>query len=107
MAMKQERQTLKELIKDLQTRAKKKSETERQYRIAKAALTRVERAEGTPVTIIADLVMGTPEIAELKKERDDAEMMYDACLQAIYATKTEINIIMQLISMEYNIPQQN
>lgn len=104
VALRQERTTLKELIRDLQTRGKNKSEAERQYRMAKAALMRIERAEGTPVTIIADLVVGDKKIADLKSQRDEAEMMYEACLQAIYATKLEINIIMQLIGMEHNIP---
>lgn len=104
MALQRERDTLKKLIRDLQTRGKTKAATERQYRMAKKVLMEQERAKGTPVTIIGDIVMGDETIAKLKEERDNAEMMYEACQQAIYATKTEITIIMDLIKMEANIP---
>ena len=101
-ALYQEKTTLKKLIRDLQGRSKAKAETERIYRIAKAAQIKIERENGTAVTLITDLVAGNEQIAQLKADRDIADMMYDACKQAIYATKTEIQILTDLIKLEYN-----
>lgn len=101
-ALYQEKDTLKNLIRDLQVRSKTKAETERVYRVAKAAQIRLERERNTAVTLITDIVAGDEHIAQLKADRDNADMMYDACKQAIYATKTEIQILMELIKLDYN-----
>ena len=61
-----------------------------------------ERANGTPVTIIADLCKGDKEIATLKIQRDIAEVDYKANLEAINVYKKVIDVRREQINREWN-----
>ncbi len=87
-------------IKELKTRGISKAKAEAEYRTALAEKILIERDKGTPVTIINDVCRGDREIAKLKMERDIAETLYETCLQAIYATKLEMNIINDMMMAE-------
>ncbi len=87
-------------IKELKSRGATKAKAEADYRVALAEKILIERNKGVPVTIISDICRGDEEIANLKMERDIAEVLYETCLQAIYATKLEINMVMDLMSAE-------
>ena len=87
-------------IKELRQRGIDKARTEADYRIALARKMLLERNAGMPVTIIGDICRGDEKIAELKMKRDIAETLYDTCMQAIYATKLEINIVMDYMKSE-------
>ena len=87
-------------IKELRQRGIDKARTEADYRIALAKKMLLERNAGMPVTIIGDICRGDEKIAELKMKRDIAETLYDTCMQAIYATKLEINIVMDYMKSE-------
>lgn len=87
-------------IKELRQRGIDKARTEADYRIALARKMLLERNAGMPVTIIGDICRGDEKIAELKMERDIAEALYESCKQAIYATKLEINIVMDYMKSE-------
>ena len=87
-------------IKELKTRGINKAKAEADYRTALAETILVERDKGIQVTIINDVCRGDKRIAKLKMERDIAETLYETCLQAIYATKLEMNVLMDLMSAE-------
>ena len=87
-------------IRELKTRGINKAKAEAEYRTALAEKILIERDKGTPVTIINDVCRGDREIAKLKMERDIAETLYESCLQAIYATKLEMNIINDMMMAE-------
>ena len=86
--------------RELKKRGISKAKAEADYRTALAEKILIERDEGTPVTIINDICRGDREIAKLKMERDIAETLYETCLQAIYATKLEMNIINDMMMAE-------
>lgn len=87
-------------IEELKKRGINKAKAECDYRIALVGKMLKERENGTPVTIINDICRGTKEIATLKMERDVADVLYDTCLQKIYQTKMEINIIENQMNAE-------
>lgn len=90
-------------IKELNTRGINKAQAEARYRQALAEKILEERDKGTPVTIINDVCRGDKRIAKLKLDRDIAEILYDTCMQAIYATKLEINIVSDFIKWEREV----
>lgn len=85
---------------ELKKRGINKAKAEAEYRTALAEKILIERDEGMPVTIINDVCRGDKRIAKLKMERDIAETLYETCLQAIYATKLEMNIINDMMMAE-------
>lgn len=91
--MQEMRKTLNLAIEELKKRGQKKATAERDYRVALAKEILLQRADGVPVTIIADICRGKKEIADLKLKRDIAETLYETCLQKIYATKLEMSIV--------------
>ncbi len=91
---------LNQAIKELRKRGINKARAEAVYRAALAEQILIERDKGVPVTIINDVCRGNKKIAKLKMERDVAETLYETCMQAIYATKLEINIVMDLMKAE-------
>jgi len=79
----------------------RKSKSENAYRIAKAQRTLVLREQGFQITILADLVKGTPEVAKLNLEWDIAQVRYDAAKELIWKYRRELDILMTLMRMEY------
>jgi hypothetical protein len=84
----------------MKKRGKAKAQAERNYRVELAKQMLIERDKGTPVTIINDICRGNKIIANLKMERDIADTLYDTCLQKIYQSKLEINVIENQMSAE-------
>lgn len=94
------RKTLNLAISKLKERGQDKALKEAEYRKALAKKILAERVEGTPVTIINDICKGDEEIAKLKVDRDIAETLYETALQKIYATKIEIDIVLNQMKAE-------
>ena len=84
----------------MKKRGKAKAQAERNYRVELAKQMLIERDKGTPVTIINDICRGNRIIANFKMERDIADTLYDTCLQKIYQSKLEINVIENQMSAE-------
>ena len=95
------RNKLEVSVQNLGKLGRTRASTEAEYRIALAQAILLHRAEGMPVTIIGDICRGTPEIAELKQERDIAESLYQSCIEAINAYKLNIRIIEGQIAREW------
>ena len=77
------------------------AKAEHDYSVAKSKEILIERANGTPVTILLEIVKGKPEIARLRMERDIAERMYESCREAINSYKLKIKIISGQIEREW------
>lgn len=87
----------------LATNGRKYAEAEHDYRIALAKAILEERASGIPVTIIGDVCRGKRDIAKLKLERDIAETLHQANLEAINSYKTHIRVIEAQIAREWGV----
>jgi hypothetical protein len=98
--LKRYRDKLDTAIKELKNRGQKKAQAEHDYRVALAKEIVSQRAEGIPVTVISDICRGKEDIAKLKLERDIAETLYESCMQAIYATKINIDLVQKQIEAE-------
>lgn len=78
------------------------AEAEHAYRVAKAVKIFELRDEGQPATIIGDLVNGDSYIAELRMERDVAEVEFKAVQSNINTLKLELRLINDEINREWN-----
>lgn len=66
------------------SQARQYAEAESRYRQALAERIVELRADGQPTTLAGDLARGDKNVARLKRERDIAEGMKDASLQALW-----------------------
>lgn len=78
------------------------SKSHKEYRIALRKAMLEEREKGTPVTILSDICRGRPDIAELCMQRDIAEVVYKASMEAINVYKLEVNLLREQIDREWN-----
>lgn len=94
--------TVEMALGELGKRGRKRAAAEQEYRVAYAQKILTERDKGTPVTIISDVCKGDKELARLRFERDVAETMYDAALEAIQVYKLGIRVLQEQINREWN-----
>ena len=80
-------------IRELGIRGRAYAQAEHDYRIALAEKTLLERDKGTPVTICSDVCRGDRKIANLRFERDVAEVVYKSALEAIQSIKLQIRVL--------------
>lgn len=79
-----------------------KAEAERAYRIAKRTRILWERGEnGTPVSIISDVVCGYDDIAALRFARDCADAEYEANREALLLAKKQVDTVREIIAREW------
>jgi hypothetical protein len=88
-------------LRQFGTRGREAANAEKDYRIALAKQIAIERANGTPVTIIGDVCRGDPEIARLKFQRDVAEVVYKSAMEAINSYKLQIRVLEGQINREW------
>ncbi len=91
--MQNKRKELNRAIKEAREWGEGMAEAERKYRIALAKEMLIQRDKKVPVTIISDICRGKKNIAELKFNRDTAEILYKSANERIQATKLELRII--------------
>lgn len=91
--VKELRKQLNDSVNELKKVGYNKAKSEYNYRIALAKEILIQRSQGTPVTIINDIVKGNENIASLKLKRDSYETLYEATKEKIQATKLELRII--------------
>lgn len=72
------------------------------YRVGLSEQILIERDKGTPVTIISDICRGNAKIAKLKMERDIAEAVYKAAMEACNVYKLQVKILENQIDREWN-----
>lgn len=88
-------------VNELKARGRTRAETEYKFRMALSKRLTELRAEGNPVTHLADIARGEPEIAKLRLERDIAESLYESCLEAINVYKIKIRVLENQYSREW------
>ena len=93
---------LDEALRQSKKRGQEYAQTEHDYRIALAQQELIERDKGMPATLVSDLARGTQKIARLKMQRDIAESMYRAALEAINVYKLQAKIINDQIDREWS-----
>ena len=98
-----DRQTLLErALGELGKRGRARANAEHDYRVALAQEMLKKRDAGYPATLIGDLCRGEKHIARLKFERDVADTMYAAALEAINAYKLGIRVLSEQIDREWH-----
>lgn len=93
---------LDKALNELGRRGRAYAEAEKSYRITLRQEILKERDKGTPVTVISDICRGQQEIAEKRFQRDVAEAVYKAAMEAINVYKLEINIMREQIDREWH-----
>ena len=92
------RQKLGQLNADIIKLGNAKSECEYAYRLAKAKKIVELRAEGTPVTLVADLTKGDPEIAALKMSLDAKGVLYDNKRENIRSLRDVMSVYQSILN---------
>ena len=75
-----------------------------EYRMRVATMTLELRAQGTPVTIISDIVRGDPEIAELKLKWVCAEADNKSSNHLVFLREKKIDVLNDQIRREWHAP---
>lgn len=76
----------------------KAAQAEHDYRVALASKILEMRADGHPATIMSDVCRGNKHIAKLKLDRDIAQGMSDANLQAIRSIQSIMSGLQSILS---------
>lgn len=74
---------------------------QRDYKKAVAGETIKLKEDGTPATLIRDVIFNNEDVLNSMYERDKAEVLYKTSLEHINALKTEIRVIEELIDKEW------
>lgn len=88
-------------VRELKPRGQKKAQTEHDYRVALSQRLTVLRAEGNPVTHLADIAKGEENIAKLRLERDIAESLYESAQESINVEKLKIRVLEGQLNREW------
>lgn len=89
-------------IKRLAETGRAFAEAERDYKITLRTEALKLRAEkGLPVTLIAQIIYGVPEVADLRFKRDIAETIYNTNQEHINSTKLQMRILEGQIQREW------
>lgn len=94
---------LSQSIKLLRQNGIKLAEAERDYKIKlRQEALKLRQDNKMPVTLIAQIIYGVPEVAELRFKRDVAEAMYNANQEHINTTKLQIRILESQLDREWH-----
>lgn len=89
-------------IKQLRTNGTELAKTERNYKVAVNKKALELRSQDMPVTLIQTVIYGYEDIATLRFQRDSAEVIYNANLEAINSIKLRLRLLDNQISREYS-----
>lgn len=103
--LQQKRHDLNTCIRKLRETGSALAEAERAYKVMLRAESLALRDDGMPVTLIKLTVYGVEKVAELREERDKAQVIYDANKDAVNAIKLELRLIESQLQREYATPQ--
>ena len=92
---------LNKLVDDSNNYGQLLAKAERTYRISLATKLIELKASGVAATLCSDLARGDEIIAQLKEERDKAEVWYKSSLEHIMASKLEVKILEGQIEREW------
>ena len=92
---------LDKAIQELATNGYDLAEKEKKYKTAVSQKALELRANDTPVTLINQIIYGYKEIADLRFDRDVAEVKFNANLEYINFIKLQIRILENQIAREW------
>ena len=99
--LEKKRNLLDKAINDLATNGYDLAAKERDYKIAINKKALELRAEDMPVTLINTIIYGYDDIAQLRFNRDVAEVKYNANMEYILTLKLQIKILENQIQREW------
>ena len=85
----------------MKKRSKDLAQKEYLYRMALSKRLTELRADGQPVTHLADIARGEPNIAKLRLDRDIEKGLYDSSQEAINVYKLKIRILENQYAREW------
>lgn len=88
-------------LKQLGKRGKEYARAKHEYQVALCKQILLERENGIPVTIVGDIARGRDEIASLRMQKDIAETVYKAAMEAINVYKIQVRVLENTIEREY------
>ena len=91
-------------LQECKTRGTAAAEAEKEYRIKLAEKILLLREQGLPASIVSDVARGDKVVAQLKFERDCAQVVYDNAKEAVLAFKKQIDVLREQIEREWNHP---
>ena len=103
-AIRQKTKQLDYSVKELRKSGTAYAEAEKAYKIKLREWCLRLRAQDMPIGLIDKTCYGIPEVASLRFQRDCAEAVYKANLEAINAIKLEIRIINEQLAREMGRP---
>ena len=92
-------------IKELRKSGTAFAEAERAYKVKLREVCLRMRSEGMAVGMIDKTCYGVPEVAALRFQRDVAETVYRANLEAINSVKLQLRLLDAQIGREWSTPQ--
>lgn len=92
---------LETAVTEMKKRSKDLAQKEYLYRMALSKRLTELRADGQPVTHLADIARGEPNIAKLRLDRDIAKGLYDSSQEAINVYKLKIRILENQYAREW------
>ena len=92
---------LDKAIKELAQNGYDLANKERNYKIAINKKALELRSQDTPVTLINQIIYGYEDIAELRFQRDTAQVKYNANQEYINTIKLQIRILESQLNREY------
>ena len=95
---------LETALKECKTRGNAAAETEKVYRVALAKKILELREGGYPATLIGDIARGDETVANLKFERDSAQVVYDNAQDALLVYRKQIEVLRDQIEREWKNP---
>ena len=95
-------QMLEASLNTLRKNGEASAEAEREYRMAKTKAILNLREKGYPTTLIPELVKGLKDVADLDFQRNIAEVVYKANLEAINVYKKKSDDLRMIYEKEWN-----
>lgn len=92
---------LNEALSTLRQKGIEYCEANRKYQLQKTKEIMRLKQEGTPITLIPQMVKGLDNVADLDFDRNVADVVYKANMEAINVKKLELKVIEKQIEREY------
>lgn len=93
---------MKTAVAELKERAIKRARSEAHYQKVKYTRAFQMKAQGVPVTFIALVIKGDPEVNKALLERDSELSLYESTKEEINVYKLEARLIEEQIKRDYN-----
>jgi len=84
---------LKELGEDM-------ARSKRNYAVDFAKMILQMKSDGKPATLIKELAQGDDNIAELRFQKDNSKVLYDACKSAVFNLRLQVQSYQSLLACE-------